>query len=437
MRKLQFVIFALITILVSIAPAFALEPVDGIVAIVGREPIMASELAAQLQMMAIQNNIRPQSTEELQKFQTEVLNQMINERLFVIEAEKDTMIRVSDEEVEQALEDHIAQTAGQFSSEEEFLQQLAREGLNLRTFKKRLRPDIRSQLLKQRLISQKLSEISVSRQEVLDFYDKYQDSIPEQPEAVRLSHILITFQPSKSTEDSVRQLAEEVRKNVAAGADFAAMAARYSTGPSALSGGDLGFVSRDDVVDEFGRVAFNLAPGDISGAVRTQFGYHIIKSEEIKGKTAHLRHILFEVVPTAADSALSYKLVDSLLTEIKNGADFKELAKVYSADDDSRRQGGELGWFAIEDLPPSFAAAMAKMPNIGDVYGPVLSQYGLHILKKLDWKEHRKLNPTDDYDEIKEMARRIKTGEVVDKWLAEIKEHTYVEIRDLNQISTN
>jgi len=431
-RKLQLAPLLIVIALLFSGLVYALEPVDGIVAVVGREPIMASELAAQLQILAIQNNVRPETQEELEEFQTQVLDQMITERLFLIEAQKDTMIRVSDEEIEQALEEHIAQTAAQFSSEEDFLQQLSREGLTLRAFKKRLRPDIQNQLLKQRLVSFKLSEISVSKQEVLEFYKDFKDSLPEQPEAVRLSHILITFQPSGGTEDSVQQLAERVRKNVTAGADFAAMAGEYSSGPTALTGGDLGFISRNDVVDEFGRVAFNLAPGDISGAVRTQFGYHIIKCEEIRGKTAHLRHILFEVVPTAVDSILSYKLVDSLMHEIKNGVDFKELAKIYSADDDSRRQGGELGWFATVDLPASFASAMQKMPNINDVYGPVISEYGLHILKKLDWKEHRVLNPTDDFDEIKEMARRIKTSEVVDKWLAEIKERTYVEIRELN-----
>ena len=72
------------------------------------------------------------------------------------------------------------------------------------------------------------------------------------------------------------------------------------------------------------------------------------------------------------------------------------------------------------------------MPENGDVYGPVLTEYGLHILKKIDSKERRKLNPTDDFDQIREMARQMKTGEVVDKWLGEIKERTYVEIRQLN-----
>lgn len=405
------------------------EPIEKIAAVVGMEPIMASELAAQIQLVAIQQGIRPETEQELEKLQKDILNQMISERLFLIEARMDTSIRVLDEEVEQALDEHILKIASQFDTEEQFLNQLNLEGLSLRSYKKKLRPEVENQLLKQRLISKKLAKISISKQEVLDFYEEFKDSIPEQPEAIRLAHILITFQASGATEDSVRQLAEKVRENAVAGADFTTLAATYSLGPSALTGGDLGFVSRDDVVPEFGRVAFSLIPGDISGAVRTQFGYHIIRCEEIEGTRAHLRHILFEVNPTPGDSLLSYNLVDSLVREIRNGADFKESAKVFSADDESRKQGGEMGWFAVKDLPPAFVLILDSVANIGDSYGPVLTEFGLHILKKLDWQEGKHLTPETDFDQIREMARQAKTGEFVDKWLEEIKEKTYVEVR--------
>ncbi|MEW5924097.1 MAG: peptidylprolyl isomerase [Candidatus Zixiibacteriota bacterium] len=425
-------VILLAVILLSVSGLFAAEPIERIIAVVGVEPITASELAAQIQLYIIQTNERPQSQEELEQLQNNILNQMISERLFLIEARKDTLIRVTPEEIENALNEHIARIASQFDTEEAFLDQIAKEGMTLREYRKRLRPEVENQLYKQRLINSKLSQISISRQEVFDFYDKFKDSIPEQPEAVKLAHILVTFQPSGGSEDSVKQLAEKVRQQALAGVDFPTLAAQYSDGPTALTGGDLGFISAEDVVPEFGRVAFNLRPGDISAPVRTEFGIHIIKCEEVSGNQAHLRHILFQVIPTAADSLLSYKLVDSLLNEIKNGTDFRELAKVYSADDDSRKAGGELGWFAIRDLPPSFAQALEKMPNINDVYGPALTEYGLHILKKLDRKEGGSLNPENDFDNIREMARQSKTGEYVDRWLEEMKEKTFVEIRKLD-----
>jgi len=390
---------------------------------------MASELAAQIQLYAIQTNQKPQTRAELEELQTDILDQMINERLFLIEARKDTLVKVTPEEIDQALDEHIARIASQFPTEQAFLEQIALEGMSLRDYKKRLRPEVENQRLKQKLIQSKLSQISLSKQEVYDFYDKFRDSIPEQPEAVKLAHILITFQPSGTTEDSVRQVAESVREQAVSGTDFAVLAAQYSDGPTALSGGDLGMISPDDVVPEFSKVAFNLDPGHISPPVRTQFGYHIILCEEIVGTKAHLRHILFEVSPTPADSQLSFILVDSLLNEIDNGADFKELAKIFSADDDSRKQGGELGWFAVRDLPPSFIEAQDKLPEISDVYGPVRTEFGLHILKKLDWQAEKVLNPDDDFDKIKEMARQSKTGDVVDEWLEDIREDTFVEIR--------
>lgn len=407
------------------------EPIERIVAIVGGDPILASELAAQIQLMAIQRGIKPKNESELVQFQEQILNDLVVERLMLAEARKDTTIVVTDEQIEAGLEDHISNLIQQFPSDQVFLEELAGEGMSLRSFKKKLRPEIENQLLKQQLINKKLSSIAISNKEVNDFYEIYKDSLEDQPEAVRLAHILVTFQPSGGTVDSVRLIAETVRKNAAAGADFATLAITHSSGPGALTGGDLGFLSKDDVVPEFGRVAFNLEPGDISGVIQTMYGLHIVKCEEKRDTRSHLRQILFEVIPTASDSSLSYNLIDSLINEIKNGADFREHAKIFSADDDSRAQGGELGWFAIANLPAEFSESVTRMKNIDDLDGPVQSEYGLHILKLLDHQEAREVTLKEDFDRIKEMARQAKTGDIVDIWLEELKEKVFVEIRSL------
>jgi peptidyl-prolyl cis-trans isomerase SurA len=410
---------------------FGQDSIERIVAVVGDEPILSSELAAQIQLMAIQGGVRPKNETELRQMQEEVLNELIAERLLLIEARKDTAINVSDEQVEQAIDEHISGLISQFPSDEVFLEELAKEGMTLRSFRKKLQPEMKNRLLKQQLINQKLASISISNQAVEEFFNKYRDSIPDQPAAARIAHILITFQPSGGTEDSVRTLAEQVRKNAVSGADFSTLAMTNSSGPSAIAGGDLGFISKDDVVPEFGRAAFNLLPGEISGVVRTEYGYHIIRCIERRGEQSHLQQILFEVAPTPADSMLSYKLADSLQAELEAGADFRELAKIFSADDDTRKQGGELGWFALDDLPPSFREGVAELDSIGATFGPVQSEYGLHILKLLDRQEARVISLETDFDKIKEMARHHKTGEKVDEWLDQIKEKVYVEIRPL------
>ncbi|UCD17860.1 MAG: peptidylprolyl isomerase [Candidatus Zixiibacteriota bacterium] len=418
-----------IAALITVAPA--MEPVERIVAIVGEQPILASELSLQMQLLALNQGIRPESEKELKELQEQVLDQMISEQLFLIEARQDTTIAVTDAEIEQALDERIVAISSQYPSEDRFLEELGREGMSFRAFRRRLRPEIENQLYKQKLIQQKLSKISISRQEVLEFYQKYEDSIPEQSETVRLAHILILIEPSQATRDSVQDLAESVRRNASSGADFATLAMTYSSGPTALAGGDLGIISETDVLPEFGRVAFNLEPGDISGVVITENGLHIIKCEEKQGAKGHFRQILFEVKPTTGDTLLAYAIIDSLVNEIEGGADFREIAKAFSSDDDSRKQGGELGWFPLEGLPPEFITAIDSIPAIGGIFGPVLSQYGLHIIKLLDHQESRAITLEEDFDRLKDMARQTKTGEYIEKWVDDIRQRTYVEIRPL------
>ncbi|PWB68153.1 hypothetical protein C3F09_12220, partial [candidate division GN15 bacterium] len=296
------------------------ETIDRIVAIVGNDVILASELAEQVQMAAFQSGHRPQTQQELTQLRDQVLEQMISDRLFLIEAKKDTTITVRPEEVEQALDEQVSRVQERFNSEQEFQAALAREGLTVRDLRKRYRSDIENQLLRQRYIQRKLYKVSISKRETEEFYQKYQDSIPNQPEAVRLAHLQISITPSQRIDDSVKQLATALRKRIVDGADFASIAEQYSSMGAGANGGDLGWVTRDAVVPEFAKAAFNLNVGEISGVVRTQFGYHIIKCEDKQAERSHLRHVLLSVVPSAADTAAAYKLADSLLTVARGGA---------------------------------------------------------------------------------------------------------------------
>lgn len=405
------------------------ETLDRIIAVVGNEAILASELGGQLQMYALQTGTEPKTQAEFESLRDEILDQMITDRLFLIEARKDTSITVRPEEIDQALDEHVQRISSNFGSDEEFMQALALEGLTLRDLRKKYRSEVENQLLKQKFIQRKLYSVSVSRHEVEAFYDEFKDSIPAQPEAVKLAHILLVIGPSAAIEDSVQAYAAELRQRVLDGADFASISARHSSYGAGENGGDLGFISRSDVVPEFARAAFNLNVGDISGVIRTQFGYHVIKCEAARGERLKLRHILLGVEPSAADSARTYSLVDSLLVEARAGEDFAELAKKFSRDDETRARGGELGWFAIGRLPQEFADAVSGWKEPGEYRGPIKTDYGLHILKLLDYQRERKYTLEEDFDKLKELARQDKTGRVVDDWIAEIKETTYIDYR--------
>lgn len=405
------------------------ETVDKIVAVVGKEAITATELAAQIELVAFQTNKKPTSQDEIKQFQIEVLEQMISDKLFLLEAQKDTSISIRTEEIDKALEEQIARIAANYESNEAFISRLSQEGLTLRDLQKRYRADIENQLLRQRHIQKKLYSVSVSKHEVEEFYRQFEDSIPTQPEATKLSHILLQIRPAYSVEDSVKQLAMSLRERIIGGEDFAALAVQYASLGAGANGGDLGFVSRDDVVPEFSRAAFALNDGEISGAVRTQFGYHIIRLEGKRDDQARLRHILLAVVPSAQDTAATMALADSLIEEARSGTDFQELAKTFSTDDQSRAQGGELGWFATNQLPQDFVEPLQGWQTAGEIKGPILSQFGVHILKLLEYQSAKKLDLVGDFDQVKELARQDKTGKLVDKWIADIKDRTYIEYR--------
>lgn len=402
------------------------EVVDRIVAVVGDEVILGSELASQIQAQVFQSRQQPRTQSELEELQERVIEEMVSDRLFLIAAKRDTSIQVREEEIETALNERVAAVAGNFPSHDAFLQALEAEGLTLRELRRKFRSEVQNQLLKQRFIQRKLWEVNISRHEVEQFYEQFKDSLPSQPEAVKLAHILLSVAPSSDVEDSVKAKAEELRRRILEGADFAAISAQHSSMGAGAGGGDLGYVSREDVVDEFARAAFNLREGDVSGVVRTQYGFHIIKCEGVRGEQRHLRHVLLAVQPTSQDTARVMGLADSLMTAIRQGADFEETAKVFSADDDTRAEGGELGWFAIENMPPEFQEAVAGWTTPGELRGPVKTQFGIHILKLLEYQPSKEFTLEEDYDRIKELARQDKTGEMVDEWIEELKEKTYI-----------
>lgn len=405
------------------------ETVDRIVAVVGDKVILASELANQMQVYSLQSGRQPKTEEDIENLKKEVLDQMVSDQLFLVAAEQDTMINVTDQDVDRALDNHVARVASNFDSNTQFEAALAAEGLTIRDLKKRYRDDIRGQLLKQRLISRRLQDVSISRQEVVEFYNQFQDSIPAQPEAVKLAHILLEITPSQEVEDSVKEYAADLRRQALSGADFAAISAAHSSSGAGANGGDLGWMSADDVVPEFARAAFALQPGDISGVIRTQFGYHVIKCEGVRENRSKLRHILLAVPPTREDSIRAGQLADSLLTEARNGADFAQLAKAFSADNNSRAKGGSLGWFAVDELPAEFASEVEGWTTPGEYRGPVISEFGIHILKLEDYNAERQYSLEEDFDELKEIARQEKTARMIDEWIEEIEEKTYIDYR--------
>ncbi|UCB53409.1 MAG: peptidylprolyl isomerase [Candidatus Zixiibacteriota bacterium] len=405
----------------------AQQVLDRIVAVIGDQIISESDLDMQLTMYVRQMGVEVKSEAQLGELKREILEQMVNDRLLFLAAQKDTTIEVTSKELEEAVKEQLNRVKSEFT-EEEFKAQLKAEGLTESELKKRYREQTKERMMTDRLLASKLSKVSVSTREIKDFYQIYKDSLPDQPEAVKLSHILLEIKPSSETLDSLKSKAERIRKLAEEGEDFPRLASLYSNDPTGANGGDLGFFSRGDMIPQFEATAFALKPGEISGVVETEFGYHIIKVEEKRDNQVHARHILLLVGPSEKDTARAEQLADSLHRLLLEGADFAELAKEYSSDEESKKMGGELGWYPVEQMTPEIKEGVKNL-EIGQVSPPLTSQFGIHILRALDRREQRNLTLEDDWDVIKDMVRRKKTDEVVSEWVEKLRRDTYVEIR--------
>ena len=427
--KLKVAGYILLIWVVLLPPGWssAQEVLDRIVAVVGNDIILESEFKFELSQYVSQAGITFKNAEEQNRLQRDFLGQMINNKLLLLAAQKDTTIQVTYKEVDAAVADQMKKVKAQFS-EDAFQAQLQAEGLTENELKKKYREQIRNQMMIDRLVSAKLSKVSVSTKEVKDFYQSYEDSIPDQPEAVKLSHILLEINTSPATLDSLKRKAEGILQLVKKGQDFAQLAAMYSDDPSGKEGGDLGFFKKGDMIPQFEDVAFTLKPGEVSDVVQTEFGYHIIQVDERKDDRVHARHILILVRPSSEDTARTVHLADSLYQQLQQGADFGEMAKAYSTDEDSKKLGGELGWYPVASMTPEFKEAIKDL-NIGEISPPVVSKFGVHILKVLDRKTQRKLTLDEDWDAIKEMVRQKKTNEMIAKWADKLRQDYYVEVR--------
>jgi peptidyl-prolyl cis-trans isomerase SurA len=218
---------------------------------------------------------------------------------------------------------------------------------------------------------------------------------------LRVSHILVKVSPYASPKDTLKAYnkALEIRKKLISGVDFAKLAAEMSDDNSARdqntadgrfipgNGGDLGYFNVFNMLYDFETAAYNLKVGEISMPVRTPVGYHIIKLTEKRPAIYRFKiaHILLMNPPNASEEVKkSIKAkADSIYNEIIRGADFAELAYLYSEDKGSANKGGELTWLTPFRLVPSFVQPIYDHKP-GDIIPPVETFYGWHIIKLID-----------------------------------------------------
>ena len=196
-------------------------------------------------------------------FKKNILNQLIDYELLYQQSQIEN-VKISNDEINLEIE----KIKDNFSSPEEFNEALKTNNITLA----RLKEDIERQLMINSILEETRNQVSISDEELLEYYNENKESLIE-PEQVHARHILV------ETEEEANILLLQLKEGLT---DFAELAKEKSIGPSAPSGGDLGFFTRGQMVKEFEDAAFSLEAGEISGVVQSQFGYHIIKCEEKK-----------------------------------------------------------------------------------------------------------------------------------------------------------
>ncbi len=227
------------------------------------------------------------------------------------------------------------------------------------------------------------SSIHISESQLRDYYSSHQDDFRTQ--ATRdLKYVVFPIVPSSQDTSEVKSEMQQVAVQANGGTNFLDLVKEYSETPYADK-----FVSHGELNPTVEEKAFDAKKGEIVGPFLASDGYHLIKvMDERNGKNefVHAAHILIPVTP-GPDSVQSYKLADKILREARSGANFGELAREYSQDPGSAQNGGDLGWFGKGTMVKPFSDA-AFAGRVGQIVGPVRTQFGLHIIKILGKDSH-------------------------------------------------
>ncbi|HZI20959.1 MAG TPA: peptidylprolyl isomerase [Gemmatimonadales bacterium] len=347
--------------------------VDRVVAVVGTKPILASQVEEQLVLAQSQGAKVPDDSAGRDAMRRQILLQMVDEELLVQQAERDTTIKVTDQEVQDAVEQTVQNVRKQFTSITEFQSQLRAAGfVSEEEWRRWLADQQRRSILQQRLIEElrqkgKLKPIPPTDAELRTYWEANREQQPKRPAGISFRQIVIVPKPDSASNARALTLAESLVVALRNGANFGEVAKKYSADSASRDqGGELGWFRRGVMVKEFEDVAFHLRPGAISGVVPTEFGYHIIQVERAQPAEILARHILIQPVISAAQLAIAQRLADSVHDALAHGAPFDSLARRY-ADPNEPKLADAL---PVSQLPPEYDQAIGRdsVPGLKPVF---------------------------------------------------------------------
>ena len=421
------------TVKTVVAPAVMHKKVDGVIATIGDYNILDSDIDKAFLELTSQGN----SIKDLSRCQ--MMGKLMEEKLYAHQAIQDSIV-VTDEEVKSKMEEQVAY----------MVEQLGTMDKVVKYFKKTTEEDFRTDLfeiIKTNKLTSSMQKkivdaVEITPEEVRNFFKK----IPEADRPVfgaelEVSQIVVQPKVSEADKQKVIDRLKEFKKEVQEGSSFSTKAVLYSQDPgSSSNGGYYKMNKKTPFVKEFKDVAFSLGEGEISEPFETDFGFHIIYVEKIRGQEIELRHIL--LVPSVTDQSL--KDAKERVLQIKKKIEDKSLtfadaARTESDEKETKANGGVLinpktqdTHFELTKMDPAFYSQVSNLKE-GEISVPLIDadQSGKKKYKIVMVTNRINEHTADyakDYLKIKDLALKEKQIDAIAKWSEEKIKETYIKI---------
>ena len=368
--------------------------------------------------------------------------QIAIEKLFLHQAKIDT-IEVANSTVQQSVDARINYFIANLGSKEKVEEYFRKP---LPEIREQLMNTVRDQYTIQQVQSNLTKDVKATPADVRKFYNSIpKDSLPLIQKQVEVEIITINPVIPQQDIDEVKSRLRDYAQRVNNGeSDFATLALLYSEDGSALTGGEIGFKSRNDLVTEYAKVAFNLNdPKKVSKIVETEFGYHIIQLIEKRGDRINTRHILLKPKVSQKDLDSAVAKLDSLRKDIVANKYTLEQAALYvSQDKDSRNNKGLMmnpnthtTLFEMADLPDDIGKVVDKL-NVGEMSEPFITinqsnnRQQVAMVKLVRRIEAHKADLAEDFQVLKTMYENQRKSDIIDEWVKEKQSKTYVHISE-------
>lgn len=410
------------------APA---ELVDRVAAVVGDTVVLYSEILESLLQEQAQGTVVPApGTAAYDSVVTMTLQTLVDQLVLLQRAREEDM-SIPDDVVESETDRRFQQVRGSFPTATAFQTAIEESGRTLAQYRLYLRSQVRAQLMINQFVQQNrgsLPPVIVSDDEVREWFEANWSG-ETQPPTITFEQVVIRPAPDSAAERTARERALEALQAVRDGMDFAVAARRYSEDPGNRDqGGDLGWVRRSNIDNDFAAVAWSARTGTPIGPVRTQFGYHVIKVENVRGGERKISHILVRAEVSEDDVERARTLAEAVADSARDGVQIDRLARNHGVSEEPVR----LPNVPIDRLQEGGYGEYARhlaTPIPGEVVGPFeVSVRGQRfvVLKVVEFTPGGVLRLEDVRDDIRQGLLQQKG---IARFVEQLRDEIYVDVR--------